>query len=193
MVISTALHHQLELQPLLTAVLAPIENRWDRVRPCRRRLNICSLSAIIICHFHLDLQRNAHPNANTSQRLPTISLGSFRAETAADDMIVTPDPDMSPETTGDEVELDEISQSRPQSAEMTPRPSIGESCTSENGTGWSDGVFKGSDLKHSHRDWRRLVSRHLYFIRFRIPGIPCRYFVAQPAAWSDSHRSRYPP
>ena len=50
-----------------------------RVRTGRRLLNICSLSAIIICRFHLDLQRNTLPNPNTSQGLPTISLGSFRA------------------------------------------------------------------------------------------------------------------
>ena len=32
------------------------------------------------CHFHLILQRrNAHLNGNTSQDLPTISIGSFRA------------------------------------------------------------------------------------------------------------------
>ena len=46
----------------------------------RRRLNTCSLSTIIICHFHLDLQRtHAHLNKNVSQDLPTISIGSFRA------------------------------------------------------------------------------------------------------------------
>ena len=40
-----------------------------------------SLSTIIICCFHLDLQRNAQLNTNTNtlQGLPTISLGSFRA------------------------------------------------------------------------------------------------------------------
>ena len=41
-------------------------------------LNICSLSTIIICRFHLDLQeKNAHPN--NSRDLSTIAIGSFRA------------------------------------------------------------------------------------------------------------------
>jgi hypothetical protein len=40
------------------------------------------LSAIIGCRFHLDLhRRNAHPNTNTSQDIPTLSLGSFHAAT----------------------------------------------------------------------------------------------------------------
>jgi hypothetical protein len=41
---------------------------------------IYSLSAIIICRNHLDLQRrNWYPNTNTSQGLPTITIGSFHA------------------------------------------------------------------------------------------------------------------
>ena len=104
-----------------------------------------SLSVIIICGFHLDLQRNAQLNTNSSQDLPTISLGSFRAasqkmhdtvmaefggslvdesveaEAAADD-IVTPDPDMSSGMT-EGIELEEF-QSRLHSAERTPGPSV---------------------------------------------------------------------
>ena len=50
---------------------------WNQA--CGRQLKIRSLSVILICRFHLDLQeRNAHPNANTAGGLPTISIGSFR-------------------------------------------------------------------------------------------------------------------
>jgi hypothetical protein len=55
-----------------------MQNRFVLVRLNKRQLNMCSLSAIIICRLHLDLQRqNAHPNANWS--LPTLSIGSFHA------------------------------------------------------------------------------------------------------------------
>ena len=124
---------------------------------CRRLLNTCSISTIIICRFHLNLQRNAHPDSNTSQGLPTISLGSFRAASqrihdavmaefggslvvdsveaeAAGDDIVTPDPDMPSGMTEDGIELEEF-QSRRQSTERTPRLAMGESCSYENGTG----------------------------------------------------------
>jgi hypothetical protein len=66
----------------MVEVLGPMQDRQVRIRQCRRRLNLCSLSSIIICRFHLDLQRrNAHPNTNTSPDLPTISIGSFHAAT----------------------------------------------------------------------------------------------------------------
>ena len=49
------------------------------------QLNICSLSTIIICRFHLDLQqRNARLlslNTSTLADLPTISVGTFHAAT----------------------------------------------------------------------------------------------------------------
>ena len=45
------------------------------------------------------------------------------AAEAAGDEIVTPGPDMSSGTMGDEIELEEF-QSWPQSAEKTPRPSV---------------------------------------------------------------------
>ena len=39
-----------------------------------------SLSVVLICRFHLDLQRtHAHPNSSSSRNIPSISLGSFRA------------------------------------------------------------------------------------------------------------------
>lgn len=38
-----------------------------------------SLSAIVICRHHLDLQReNRNPNAKTTWNLPTLSIGSFK-------------------------------------------------------------------------------------------------------------------
>ena len=44
------------------------------------KLNEHSLSVILICRFHLDLQRtHAHPNSSDSRTIPSISLGSFRA------------------------------------------------------------------------------------------------------------------
>ena len=44
------------------------------------QLNEHSISVILICRFHLDLQRtHAHPNSSDSRSVPSISLGSFRA------------------------------------------------------------------------------------------------------------------
>jgi hypothetical protein len=44
--------------------------------------NMRNLSTIIICRFHLDLQRqHAHPSTKTSWGLPTMSIGSFRMAT----------------------------------------------------------------------------------------------------------------
>ena len=99
----------------------------ESVRPCGCRLNTCSLSAIIISRFQLDLRRNAQPNTG----LPTISIVSFRAASqrvhdaimeefggslgddsveaeATRDEIVTPDPDISSGTTEDDIELEEV-------------------------------------------------------------------------------------
>jgi hypothetical protein len=43
---------------------------------------ICSLSAILICRFHLDLiRRNTHSNTHTSLGLSAVSVGSFHAAT----------------------------------------------------------------------------------------------------------------
>ena len=99
---------------------------------------------MIICHFHLNLQRNAHPNSNTSQ--PTISIWNFQAasqrmhdavmaefggslvaerveaEASADEM-VTLDPDMSLGMMGNVIELEEF-QSQPQPAERMPGSSV---------------------------------------------------------------------
>ena len=99
------------------------------------QLIIYSLSTVIICRFHLELQRrNTHLNTNTSQGLSTISVGSFRAASQrmhdvvmaefggslVDECVeaeamgdVTPDPDISSGTTGDVMELEEF-QSQPQ-------------------------------------------------------------------------------
>ena len=42
-------------------------------------LNEQSLSVILICRFHIDLQRaHVHPNASNSRSVSSISLGSFR-------------------------------------------------------------------------------------------------------------------
>ena len=100
------------------------------------QLNICSLSTIIICRFHLDLQqRNALLNSNTnpSADLPTISVGTFHAATqrlhlnlmeefgdvqtakgteVVQEAVATPDPDMPTPH-----ELEET-QSQPQGTEI---------------------------------------------------------------------------
>ena len=116
---------------------------------------MCSLSSIIICRFHLDLQkRNAHPDTNTSQGLPTISIGGFlvasqrmhdavmaefggsvvdenvEAEAAGDD-IVTLDPDMSSGTMVDGIELEEAQPRRQCWNSGRLGRDIGESCSIE--------------------------------------------------------------
>ena len=106
---------------------------------------MCSLSTIIICRFHLNLQRkNAHPNSNASQDLPTISIGSFRAASQKMHNVIMAEfggslVDENAEAEGsreavetgmpagmteDGIELDEY-QSWPQDAELTN--AIGES------------------------------------------------------------------
>ena len=40
------------------------------------------MSTILICRFHLDLQRrNDHPNTKTTWSLPPVSIGSFHVAT----------------------------------------------------------------------------------------------------------------
>jgi hypothetical protein len=80
----TILSLQFYLQPTIGSILAYMQNRWVLLRFPRgcRLTNMCSLSAIIVCRFHLDLQmRNAHPNTIISQGVATRSLGSFHAAT----------------------------------------------------------------------------------------------------------------
>ena len=93
-------------------------------------LNEHSLSVILICRFHLDLQRaHAHLNSSNSGSAPSTSLGSFRAavqsihdailaefgdpipgrdqsgsESPNDDVVI---PDILEATTDEEIELTE--------------------------------------------------------------------------------------
>ena len=64
------------------------------------------------------------------------------------------EPDRSVGMTEDGIELEEF-QSWPQGAEIT-EAAIGESSSYLIKTTWSNGIFKGSDLEHSHHDSRRL-------------------------------------
>jgi hypothetical protein len=104
-----------------------------------------SLSAIIICHFHLDLQvhrRNEHPNTNTSKSLSSFhaatqwihdtvmtEFGDSLSDSLSDEGVgaeaegsphamVPADRDMPPEMTENVIGLVEI-QPRPQDSEIT--------------------------------------------------------------------------
>jgi hypothetical protein len=86
-----------------------MQNRFVLLRFDQRQLNIRSLSTIIICRFHLDLQRqNAHPNSNATWSLPTLSIGSFHAASRRMHEAVMAEFGDPPATVENEISLDEF-------------------------------------------------------------------------------------
>jgi hypothetical protein len=86
-----------------------MQNRFVLVRLNKQTLNVRSLSAIIICRFHLDLQRqNAHPNSNANWSLPTLSIGSFHAASRRMHEAVMAEFGDPPATVENEISLNEF-------------------------------------------------------------------------------------
>jgi hypothetical protein len=90
-----------------------MQNRFVLLRLDKQQLNIRSLSSIIICRFHLDLQRqNAHPNSNANWSLPTLSIGSFHEASRRMHEAVMADFSDPPVAMENEISLDEFPSQR---------------------------------------------------------------------------------